>query len=110
MKKRVGKTNYTVSAGASRAGSVFHEVRLPDGDKVRIMDRHVFEEALAHASKKFGGTRVGRNPATGELMAKGGTKTRAAAVGRNALGGGAVKGTDRSYVSRGLTGLVKPKG
>ena len=56
MKKRARTTNYSVSAGASTGDGVFREIRLPDGDIVRIMDRDVFERAVSRANSKFSGT------------------------------------------------------
>jgi hypothetical protein len=53
MKKHTGKTHYSVSAGASGGNKVFRDVRLPGGDRVRVMDRQVFESALRAASEKF---------------------------------------------------------
>jgi hypothetical protein len=66
MKKRAARTSYSVSASVSTDGQIFRELRLPDGSKVRIMNRHVFDRAARRASAKL----VGRDAETGKRDAK----------------------------------------
>jgi hypothetical protein len=68
MRNRTGKTSYSVSAtAASKDGQVFRELRFPDGSRVRIMNRQVFDRAARRANAKL----VGRDAETGKLRLKG---------------------------------------
>ena len=55
-----GRISYSVSAGPSTEGVVFRELRFPDGSRVRVMNRQVFDRAARRANAKL--AEAGRLP------------------------------------------------
>ena len=66
MKNKATRTSYSVSSTGSTDGQIFRELRFPDGSKVRIMNRQVFDRAARRAGEKL----ASRDAETGKRRLK----------------------------------------